>query len=97
MTVPLKTAENNSKTEIIGRRGCGKNLKTASNYNKISGTNIFLEMAHAATANIRENKESNGSEREKSATPRNQKTSQGRRFTQSSKEKHTSHRAIEKN
>lgn len=73
MTVPLKTAENNSKTEIIGRKGCGKNLKTISNHNKISGTNIFLEMAHTATANIRENKESNGSEREESATPRNQR------------------------
>ena len=72
MTVPLKTAENNSKTEIIGRKGCGKNLKTISNHNKISGTNIFLEMAHTATAN-RENKESNGSEREESATPRNQR------------------------
>ena len=30
-------------------------------------------MAHTATANIRENKESNGSEREESATPRNQR------------------------
>lgn len=47
--------------------------KQSVNHNKISGTNIFLEMAHTATANIRENKESNGSEREESATPRNQR------------------------